>query len=224
MFKKLTVLFIIFVFLAGCVGSQLNPANLKTPHARGRFVNVTYSMAFADYVRYSQLPDLKPSAIKLLNAKRKILIELADPIYGPLTVFNQHIQDGVLITDGMFNALLDRLLLLETGWYTESGQARVDKPTVFTLTPQSVNKQNPTQKDLEDVLKRFASEAGLTADLTPQMSEIMLGTLIELLRTGIHALRAMLQQRGWDEEQMAAGYAESYSNFKALDMTALKKL
>jgi hypothetical protein len=210
------------MFFFSCAGTSINPANLKTPAARTRFVVATYNAAYADHVRFSNLPNLKPEAKKLLNTKRRILIELADPSIGPITMVVDNYENGAPFTDALFNALLDKLLLMETGWYTSDSQAQV-----FELTPQSVFKdpKAQTEENLDKILKRSAQEAGLISDKpTAQISEILIGTLIELLRAGIHAVRVMLQQRGMDEEQLAADCVKVITTYKTLDPNSLKIL
>ena len=218
--KKLIAILVTIAFLTACAGMAINPASLKTPHARGAFANNTYAAAYADHSRYASLDKLKPEAKELLNAKRKILIELKSPI-GPLTIFNEYISTGNLISDSMFTALLDRLLLLETGWYTDESQAQV-----FQLTPQSVFKDpNATEESLDAVLRKTAEEASLiSAGPSAQISEMLVGLLLELVKTGIHAIRAMIELRGLDEAQLAAKYQESLARVNSLDPNALKIL
>jgi len=224
--KKFVVFLMIVVFFiqfVGCAGMNINPADLKTPHARGRFVNAIYIAAYNDHVRYANLENLRPEAKELLNAKRNILIELADPLYGPIPIFNTYIETGEIITDSMFNGLLDRLLLLQMGWYTDPKAYSADGPTpqVFRLVPAKDN----TEDQLKTALKNASAQASIISDKpTAQIDPIVIGTLIELLRIGIHAIQTMLQQRNLDETQMAEAYQESLAQFKLLDPTTLKVL
>ena len=205
MFKKVTALLVTFMFFAGCAGmGQLNPANLKGNHSRARFVNVTYNMAFLDYQKYAALPNLKPEAIELLKTKRKVLVNL----HLPISLLNNHAESGI-ITDAMFQALLDKLLELEMGWYTD---------------PQKMTTLNLDPKIKDGHLKRAAVEAGLVGETTAQIDPMFMGVLLELLRAGIHAVRALLSQRNLDEAAMAEAWKASWAQFKTLDPNALVAL
>jgi len=220
--RKLVILLILSSFFVSCAGVGISPADLKSPHARGRYVNRIYQMAYADHIRYANLENLKPEAKKLLNTKREILIQLTEPIYGPIIVLNNHIQTGSAITDEMFSALLDRLLLLETGWYTDDSQAQA-----FKLTPQSVfeKPEQQTEENLDKILTRTAQQAHLLADgPQAQLSGVLVGALLELAKVGIHALRAMIEQRNWDEAQLSEAYQESWTAVQKLDANTLKVL
>jgi hypothetical protein len=75
-----------------------------------------------------------------------------------------------------------------------------------------------------DVLRRAIIEAGLAegdSTTTATASPVITGILIELLRVGIHALRAMLTQRGLDAAQMAEAWQKSWDTFRTLDPTTL---
>jgi len=220
--KKAVSLIIAIALLASCAGMGVSPADLKTPHARGRFVLNIYNAAFADHQRFAELENLKPEAKNLLNDKRKILLELGDPLYGPVTIFINNIETGTPLTDAMFNAILDKLIMLETGWYTSTDQAQV-----FELKPQNVFKkpEDQTDENLQKILARTVVEAQLVpSGPQAQISEVLIGSLIELARLGIHALRAMLTQRGLDEAQMTVKYNEELARFKSLNLGALKEL
>jgi len=220
--KKVISLLIVISFLVSCAGMGINPADLKTPAARTRFVVATYNAAYADHVRFSNLPNLKPEAVQLLNTKRRILIELADPALGPITLVVNNYEGGIPFTDSMFNAVLDKLLLMETGWYTDESQAQV-----FKLTPQNVFKDpaSQTEANLDAALTGLSQKAGLlSSEPTAQLSEIMVGSLIELLRAGIHAARILWQQKQMDETAIAADCVKVIAQYKTLDATALKNL
>jgi len=200
--KKIVALILSFVFFMSCAGmSQLNPANLKGNHARARFVNVTYSMAFLDYQKYAALPNLTPEAIQLLKTKRHVIANL----HLPISILNGHAETG-LITDAMFQALLDKLLELEMGWYTD---------------PQKMTTMKLDSKIKDSHLKRAAVEAGLVAETTAQIDPMFMGVLLELLRAGIHAVRALISQRNLDEAQMKAAWEASWTQFKTLDPNTL---
>ena len=212
------VLLCFFVNFSGCATlDSVNPQSLKSNHARARFVNVTYNLAYQDYQRFAALENLKPEARELLKVKRTVLINM----HLPIAVLNGHAEAGT-ITDAMFNALLDKLMELEMGWYvaTEQGEspsATVDKVRTFQLNPEVKN----------DHLRRAAIEAGLAqGDIktTKTVSPVVIGALLELLRVGIHAVRAMLTQRNLDEAQMAVAWQESWDTFKTLNPNTLVEL
>ena len=225
MFKKLTVLIVTLAFFTGCAGmSQLNPANLEGNHARGNFVNNLYLNAYADYQRYAALPNLTDEAKQLLKVKREIIYNMGEPTYGAVVLLNSQIQTGIPITDAAWNAMLDKLLNLETGWYTEGSQYTVPNPQVFKLDPQTVLAKSPqeqrTEENLNRILHRTTIEAQLAKD-TPGVQAIWEGILLELIRAGVHAVRALIAQRGLDPVQMEAAYNDSYAKFKALDVNQL---
>ena len=204
--KKYLSLFLVVAFLiSGCAG--LDPRNLKSNHAKANWINNTYIQAFQDHGRYSGLQNLTPEAKTLLNSKRLILIEIADPLYGPVPVFNNYIVTGQIITDAMFNGILDKLLLLETGWYTDTSQMQA-----FALNP----------KFTDDQIKAELIKANiLDSAISTQTDPMFMGVLLELIRTGIHAIRAMLAQRGLDEAQMIEAWKGSWASFKSLDPESL---
>ena len=205
MIKKYVIYLVVlcfFVNFVACAGlSGLNPANLKGNHSRARFINVTYTMAFQDYQTYAKLENLKPEAVQLLKTKRKILANL----HLPISLLNNHAESGI-ITDAMFHELLNKLLDLEMGWYTDASQM-----TTFAL--------NPEIKDSH--LKRAAVDAGLLCGTCPQVDPIFVGVLLELLKASIHAIKALLSQRNLDDEAMKAAWETSWAQFKILDPNAL---
>jgi len=202
MLKKMTVLLVTLMFFMSCAGmGQLNPANLKGNHARARFANIIYNLAFIDYQKYAVLPNLKPEAVELLKAKRKVLANL----YLPISLLNGHAEAGV-ITDAMFQALLDRLLDLEMGWYTDP-----QKMTTLALDP----------KIKDEHLKRAAMDAGLFGETSAQIDPIFMGVLLELLKAGIHAVRALLSQRNLDDAAMEEAWKASWAQFQTLDPNTL---
>ena len=202
MFKKVTALLVTLAFFVSCAGLiQMNPANLKGNHARARFINVTYIGAFLDYQKYAALPNLTPEAKNLLKTKRHVLANL----HLPISILNGHAETGI-ITDAMFDAMLDKLLELEMGWYTDP-----QKMTTFALDP----------KVQDGHLRRAAVEAGLMGDISAQVDPIFVGVLLELLKAGIHAIRALLSQRNLDEAQMEEAWRASWTQFQQLDPTQL---
>jgi hypothetical protein len=192
MFKKLLIVSLAVMFFGCSILSGMDPQSLKTPHARANFINVTYTLAFADYQRFASMPNLNPQAKVLLNAKRAILARL----YIPVSLFNGHAETGT-ITDAMFNELLNKLMDLEQNWYTQS----------MAVTDGDVRK--------------MAVEAGLIGETSAQMDPIFIGVLLELLRNGIHAYRAIQQQKHLDAIQMEAAWRDSLAKFQALDVNGL---
>ena len=197
--KKALIYILLVTFLfQGCVTLlELDPQNLKTPYARARFVNVTYTMAYADYQRFAVLPNLKPEAVALLKTKRTILVNLNVPI----EILNGYAETGTL-TDAMFNELLRKLTELETGWYTEQSMRTASA----------------------DVLRRIINEASLRGGTDEQAimgDPMFIGILIELIRTGIHAYRAIMSQRNLDAAQMEQAWRISYDDFRALNVLEL---
>jgi hypothetical protein len=199
--KKITsILMVALFFIASC--ASMNPANLETPHARARFVNVTYVAAYNDHVRITQMENLTPEAMELMNTKREILMVLQAPI----SILNGYVATGN-VPDALYEELLQMLLELETGWYT---QAQIQKDA------------------LDEALMKLIRDAGIMDEVVArnaeaQMDPIFLGVLIELLRTGVHALRAMLSQRNLDAVQMKTAWEESLAQFRAADPTLLKE-
>ena len=208
--KKIVATLLTICFFVSCAGMGVSPTDLQTPHARGRFVLMTYVRAFQDHQRFAALPNLTDDAKKLLNAKRDILIAMNQPAIGPIPVFVNYIETGQVITDLVFDAILDQLLLLETGWYTDS---KMDK--TFMLRPSAKN----TEKELDDAITKAAVEASLVK--ADKFDPIVVGSLIELIRLGIHALRTLLEQRNLDELQMAEAYNVALEQYRSLDMNAL---
>ena len=192
---KLVTIFTLIAFLfVGCaLMSGLDPQSLKTPHARSLFVNKTYTMAWEDYQRYAVLENLRPEAVTLLKAKRMILANL----HLPIAVLNGHAEVGN-ITDAMFNELLGKLAGLEEGWYTTSSQAQANVDRTVVVESSIVS-----------------------SETSAQMDPIFMGILLELLKSGIHAWRAIQQQRHFDAEQLATAWQESFDKFKTLDITQL---
>jgi hypothetical protein len=217
--KKVLVLLVLtcfFVNILGCAALQsMDPTNIKGNHARAGFVNKVFIGAFNDHVRYSNLSPLRSEAIDLLNAKREVLIGLKIPV----SLFNGYVVEGK-ITDAAYHELLNLLLDLEMGWYTEPGQA-IQSPTLalkfnIKVTPES-----------EAAIRKALEEAGL---LEPAIKAAYSATfidpiiIIELIRIGIHALNAVVSQRGYDEVQMKAAWELSFATFNKLDPSTLKKL
>jgi hypothetical protein len=97
----------------------------------------------------------------------------------------------------MFNELLNKLMDLEQNWYTQS-----------------------VAVGGEDV-RKMAVEAGLIGETSAQMDPIFIGVLLELLRNGIHAYRAIQQQKHLDAIQMEAAWRDSLAKFQALDVNGL---
>ena len=205
--KLVTILTLcIFTIVVGCAGLEtMDPSNIKGAHARARFVNVTYQLAFMDYQRFAGLKNLTPEAVELLKSKR-IALAL---IHLPIAVLNGHAETGT-ITDAAFNALLDKLLELETGWYVATAKDQTDDQV---MSKANTFAMNPTVTD--DHLMRALIESGLIEGNTK--NPMITGVLIELLRMGIHAVRAMLSQRGLDEAQMLEAWQASWDTFKTLN-------
>jgi hypothetical protein len=204
--KKVVALLIASCFLfSSCAGLAIDPRSLETPKARGKFINTTYQLAFQDHQRYSALPNLRPEAKVLLNSKRTMLIQMKPFI----STYNGYIETGTVPTDAMFDELLGYLAGLESGWYTDTNQAS----------------SSALNSDVSDVhIRRALNEARILEKGTKsQMDPIFMGLLLELMRTGIHAL-AMLAQRNLTEEQMAVAWQTSWDNFKTLDPHALPVL
>jgi hypothetical protein len=197
---KIVSIFVLIIFtIVACVGlSGLDPQNLRMPHARARFINVTYTMAFADYQRFAVLENLKPEAITLLKAKRTIMVNLNLPI----AIFNGHAETGT-ITDALFNELLHKLTEMETGWYTEQSMGAATDTALRLL-----------------IYKAGLKEETIT-EQTIMGDPIFMGILIELIRTGIHAYRALMSQRDLDAAQMEQAWRTSYDDFKALNVLDL---
>lgn len=221
--KKLFVLFLAITFFASCAGMNLNPAALKGNHARGNFANQTFLAAWNDYQFYAAKGDLLTADAKdLLRAKRTILAEMVNPLYGPIIRFNSLVAGGELIDDAVWNAMLEKLLMLDQGWYTKAEMYTGEETAqVFELTPQSVfkNPEQQTKENLDKVLNATAVEANLKQEIESQA--IWEGILLELIRTGIHALRAMLAQKGLDEAALAVKWQESWAKIQTLDPVAL---
>jgi hypothetical protein len=198
--KKVVALLIASCFLfSSCAGLLINPEALEAPKARAKFINTTYDLAFKDHQRFAALPNLRTEAKTLLNTKRTMLIHM-NPF---IATYNGYVETGVAPTDVMFDELLGYLANLESGWYTDTSQAKS-----FTIDPEITDAQ----------LRRALTEAQILEKSTSaQMDPMFMGMLIELMRTGIHALRAMLAQRGLTEEQMSAAWQTSYDNFRTLD-------
>jgi len=211
--KKLIVSIMAIVFLVSCAGWGLNPANLKDDHARGNFVNKTFLMALADYSYYAKLPNLTDEAKVLLRAKREILVQMLDPFYGPVVLFNRAVVGGELITEEGWMAMLDKLLTLETGWYTGSSKAETIQMYTGEAAPQTFNLDKVKNPD------SLIVQAGQQASIIKseyRTQAIWEGLLFELIRTGIHAIRALLAQKGMDEAQLAAAWAESWAQIQAI--------
>lgn len=209
--------------MVGCAGMGINPANLKGNHARGNFVNRTFMAAWADYQRYAMLENLTPDAKTLLKQKRVILAEFVNPLYGPVIMFNRTIETGVLLDDAAWNAMLDKLVELETGWYI-NGEMYDGKaaPQTQNLDPKLVFKnEQATDADLNKLIQIESVKAGIRKDTGTEAQALWEGLLIELIRTGIHALRAMLSQRGMDEAQLETAWVESWGVVKALNINDL---
>ena len=107
-------------------------------------------------------------------------------LYLPISILNEHAAVGT-ITDAMFNTLLDKLMELETGWWTDTSQAQI-----FALNAKVTDAQ----------IKRAAIQVSLIGETSAQVDPIFMGILLELIRNGIHAIRAMLTQKDLDETQI----------------------
>ena len=231
--KKLFVLFICVVFLFSCAGmSELNPVNIKGNHARGNWVNRTFLAAWVDYQFYAGKPNLTEAAKELLKTKRIILKNFIDPVYGPINIFNSAINEGVVVTDQMWTAMLDKLLELESGWYT-TGEMYTGEvnPIAYSLDPKRVLEKAPedqrTDENLNKILKSESINASVIKDgmtVTGAKEQIATGIIIELLRTGIHCLRVLLQQRGKTEEELTVLYRESWERIQQLDANTLVEI
>ena len=230
MFKKLVIFLVLscfFVNFIGCAGMNLNPAELKSDYAKGNFANTLYGDAYADYQKYAALPNLTDQAKELLRIKREIIYNLGEPSYGAIAVLNNMVQTGEPITDEAWNALLGKLLNLETGWYTNDTQYASANPQVFSLDPKAalskVPEEQRTNENLNKILYRTSIEASLV-DGGAKKQALWEGLLLELIRAGIHAVRALLAQRGMDEAQLQEAYNNSYAQFQQLDVNQLIKI
>lgn len=227
MFKKMTVILVTLMFFVGCASmGQLNPTtSLTTPKARARFVMVTYIGAYNDYIRFSAIPNLRDEAKDMLNKKRKLLLNVNDPIVG-IPFYVNLVETGQPLTDAAFNALLDKLTLLEMDWYVNDKQYTSENPTRFVLTPQqALGNALPEQKTDEN-LRRGIIGASSNARLISikkgeKISGVLVGGLIELIRLGIHAYQALLTQQNLTPEQLEAKYQEALIAYRALDMSKL---
>ena len=215
--KTLLVVSVLVTFmLLACLGMQeMDPTNLKGTHAKARFINVTYTLAWQDYQRFASLENLKPEAVELLKTKRVVLLALHKPVFD----MNGGEEDvGIQALSAVaFNLFLDKLMGLEMGWYVATEQDQT--PTEIMAAARTIN---VTAKN--DVLRRAIIEAGLAegdTQTTATLSPAVTGLLIELLRVGIHAVRAMLTQRGLDEAQMTAAWQASWDAVKTLDPNSL---
>jgi hypothetical protein len=215
------------MFFASCAGmNQINPAALKGNHARGNFVNKTFLGAWGDYQRYAVLENLTEEAKVLLKQKRAVLKEFVNPLYGPIILFNRSIAGEELITDAAWDAMLDKLVALETGWYV-NGDAYTGKSTAMVqkLDPKVIlEKFKPEQQTdavLNQIIQAEATRAKIRKDTGTEAQALWEGLLIELIRTGIHALRAMLAQRNMTDEQLGTAWTESWTAIQALNAESL---
>ena len=216
--KKFVTLLICLSFFVSCAGMNINPADLKGNHARANFVNQTYLMALSDYSYYASLPNLTEDAKQLLRAKRLILVNLIDQFYGPVTLFNRAVEGSELITDAAWNEMLNKLLELETGWYTSNTVESLEKMYAGGAEPQMLALDK--EKNPDEAIMRVAQQASLVKD--GEKSQLLWeGILLELIRTGIHAIRAMLAQRGMDEAALATAWQTSWGKIQAIDTAAI---
>ena len=207
--KSIIATILAVAFLTSCATMGLDPADIEGNHARARFITYTYNAAYTDYQMQAALPNLRPEAIEVLKAKRALLFHMSDPIYGPVAIFNNWTATGQVITDTMFEGVLLKLLELETGFYTDAA-----KMQTFTLKGQG-------GAEVQDAhLKRAIAEAGLAGPEGAKNPAFII-SMIELLRVGIHAIRAILSQRNLDEAQMIESWQAEYDIFKTLDRNAL---
>lgn len=188
--KLVSVLMAIMFFMVGC--AAMNPHNLKSPYARANFVNNTYISIWNDYNKIASLENLKPEVKPVLEAKRILIVNLKLPI----SLLNGFAESGTM-SDAMYNELLNRLLDLETGWYTN----------------QSVRS--------DELIRKAIEEGGIVSETSTQVNPVFIGVLIELLKTGLHAWNAILKQAGYDEAQMQVAWGESRARFNALNISDL---
>ena len=194
---SLAIVVLFFINFIGCAGLQ--PADLTTPKARGTFVNNTYHAIWNDYQTYAQYANLSEDAKDLLRAKRTIIANM----HIGVSVFNGHVQTGT-ITDAAFQAILDKLLEIQLNWY-------MIKSSAWYLS-----------EDVSDAkLRKLIWEAGLVSGTSAQTDPLFMGVLLELLRTGVQALRQLMAQRGLDEVEMAAAYNESWIKVQSLKVADL---
>lgn len=223
--KKFLLVFIAIMFFISCATTGTLSTSVTTPKARARFVMVTYTAAFNDYVRFSVMPNLRDEAKELLNTKRQILININDPAVG-IPFYVHMVETGQPFTDAAFNALLDKLTLLETGWYVNDKQYISENPTKFTLTPQETLKGiKAEQRTKENLAKAIIVTAGradlITLKKGVKLSGVLVGGLIELIRLGIHAYQALITQQNLTPEALEASYQEALTAYRALDMSKL---
>lgn len=195
----LLTLFFFSITFIGCAG--LNPYEIESDHGKAAFANKIYTSAFHDYNRIAKLEGLKPEVLTMLKAKRLILVELKDPMYGPVTLINQKVELGEYITDSFYVGLLDKLLELEAGWYTYQTKNITDNE----LMAMAIESDLAPVYDKDSAVKSTA--------IWP--------VLLELLKIGIHAFRAMMSQRGLNEEEMEQEWIKSKEIYDSLNVNDL---
>ena len=216
--KKFVTLLICLSFFVSCAGLNINPADLKGAHAQANFVNQTYLMALSDYSYYARLPNLTEEAKQLLRTKRIVLVSMIDQFYGSVVIFNRAVEGGALITEAGWNEMLNKLLELETGWYTSNTVESLEGMYIGSAEPKMLALDK--EKNPDEAIMKLAQQASLVKE--GERSQLLWeGILLELIRTGIHSIRALLAQRGMDEAALADAWQTSWGKIQAIDTAAI---
>ena len=203
------VLFLCVYILFGCAGTSLDPSALEGKQL-GKFLVSTWNKSEASFQNQVLWPNLTADESRILKGKREVIVYSYDGVSDA----GDYIETGDIVPDATINRILNLLDRLQRDWLIRAGSS-IGAQSVLYGDAKKLRKASDAD------IRKVLVEAGIISEFEAQMSPVLIGSLIELIRSGIHAAITLLEMRNETEEQIAAWWGVNWPVFQAYDLSKL---